>query len=132
MSALDTLITNLQAIHTETINKIIPENIKGGVTIFGVTGTIPNTLFTYSTVLEMNISTGHQEDDFAIVYGTTYAGTYRYDGGAWTQIGDSTQEQEIMDALNGTLPPVEQYEGAGGTDVQISAVLDDILGIEEV
>lgn len=40
MSALDDLITNLQTIHTETMDKIIPENIRSGVTIFGVTGTV--------------------------------------------------------------------------------------------
>lgn len=38
-SNLDTLVTNLKAIHTEVMTKIIPENIKKGVTIFGVTGT---------------------------------------------------------------------------------------------
>lgn len=39
MSALDTLITNLQTIHTEVMTKVIPGNIKAGVTIFGQTGT---------------------------------------------------------------------------------------------
>ena len=131
MSALDTLVTNLQTIYTEVMTKVIPSNIKSGVTIFGITGNIPRNLFTYSTVAEMNASSSHHEDDFAVVYGTTYVGTYRYDGGEWTQIGDSTQEQEIMDVLNEILLPVEQYEGAGGTDAQISAVLDDILGVEE-
>ena len=43
MSALDDLITNLQTIHTETMDKIIPENIRAGVTIFGVTGTYDGT-----------------------------------------------------------------------------------------
>lgn len=37
---LDTLITNLQRIHQETMDKIIPENIKTGITIFGVEGTV--------------------------------------------------------------------------------------------
>ena len=132
MSALDTLITNLQTIHTETMNKIIPGNLKAGITIFGVSGTLPANCKTFATVTEMNAYQDATEDDFAIVYGTTYGGTYRYDGGSWTQIGDSTQEQQIMDALNNVLEPIEQYEGNGGTDAQISAVLDNILGIEEV
>lgn len=131
MSALDTLITNLQTIHTEAYNKIIPGNIKNGITIFGITGVLPTNCKTFATVTEMNNYSEAIEDDFAIVYGTTYVGTYRYDGGAWTQIGDSTQEQQIMDVLNDVLLPVEQYEGNGGTDAQINAVLDDILGIEE-
>lgn len=40
MSALDTLITNLQTIHTEVMTKVIPANIKSGVTIFGQAGTV--------------------------------------------------------------------------------------------
>ena len=131
MSMLDTLITNLQTIHTEAMTKLIPSNIKQGITIYGVTGTL-STVKTFATVAAMNASTGNVEDDMAIVYGTTYVGTYRYDGGAWTQIGDSTQEQQIMDTLNAVLGPIEQYEGNGGTDTEINTVLDNILGIEEV
>lgn len=131
MSMLDDLIDNLQIIHTEVINKVIPENIIRNVTIFGVRGAASNSSL-YSTVAEMEASVGHVEDDYAIVYGTTYVGTYRLDGGTWTKIGDSTQEQEIMDTLNEVLLPVEQYEGNGGTDEQIDAVLNQILGIEEV
>lgn len=36
---LDKLTTNLDIILSEVQTKIIPENIKAGVTIFGVTGT---------------------------------------------------------------------------------------------
>lgn len=39
MSALDTLVSNLTIINSEVQTKIIPENIKAGVTILGVTGT---------------------------------------------------------------------------------------------
>lgn len=39
MSDLDTLVTNLQTIHTEVMTKVIPGNIRSGVTIFGQTGT---------------------------------------------------------------------------------------------
>lgn len=42
-SDLDELITNLQDIYNEVMTKIIPENIKAGVTIFGVTGTYDGT-----------------------------------------------------------------------------------------
>lgn len=127
MSALDTLISNLQIIHNETMNKLLPENIKQGITIFGVEGTVPVNCKTYSTIEEMLNSTA-TEDDYAIVYGTTYIGTFRYDGGTWTQIGDSSDEQKIMDVLNKVMTPVEQYEGNGGTDEEINAVLDNILG----
>lgn len=128
MSALDTLITNLQRIHQETMDKILPENIKTGITIFGVSGTVPTNCKTFSTIEEMAAYEGALEDDYAIVYGTTYIGTFRYDSGTWNQIGDSSDEQKIMDVLNQVMLPVEQYEGNGGTDEEINAVLDNILG----
>ena len=37
---LDTLISNLSTIHEEVMDKVIPENIKEGVTIFGQTGSV--------------------------------------------------------------------------------------------
>ena len=105
---------------------IASNNIKTGVTILGVAGALAN-CYTFSTVVEMEAFTP-SEDTYAIVYGTTYIGTYRYDNNAWTQIGDSTEEQQIMDVLNQVTDTTDQYEGAGGTDVQINAVLDSILG----
>lgn len=131
MSMLDTLILNLEKIQTEMNTKIIPNNIREGVTLFNVIGKLKANCSTYSTIDEMLTSTGHIEDDYAIVYGTTYIGTYRYDGGTWSQIGDSSDEQKIMDVLNEVLAPLEQYEGNGGTDDEINLVLDEILGGNE-
>lgn len=48
MSTLDTLIANLQTIHSEVMNKVVPENIKAGVTIFGITGTYSDSVKTVS------------------------------------------------------------------------------------
>ena len=131
MSTLDTLVSNLQIIHREVVNKIIPENIIRGVTIFGINGTAAHNCQTYATVEEMEASTGHVEDDYAIVYGTTYVGTYRLDGGVWTLIGEGSDGQKIMDRLNATLGPIEQYEGNGGTDIELNAKFNQILGIVE-
>lgn len=68
---------------------IVPANIRADKTIFDVTGTAP---VTFSTIEEMNEHTDLAEDTFAIVYGTSYVGTYRLNNGAWTQIGNSTEE----------------------------------------
>lgn len=68
---------------------IVPANIRADKTIFDVTGTAP---VTFSTIEEMNEHTNLVEDTFAIVYGTSYIGTYRLNNGAWTQIGNSTEE----------------------------------------
>lgn len=131
MGMLDTLIANLQQIHQVTLNKLTPENIRKGVTIFNVVGNLPDNCKTFSTLEEMNNATNVKEDDYAIVYGTTYIGTYRYDSGTWNQIGDSSDEQKIMDILNAVLLPMEQYEGNGGTDEEINLVFDEILGGSE-
>jgi hypothetical protein len=127
MSALDTLISNLTQIQNEVSSKILPENIRQGVTIFSVEGILPSNCRTFATIAEMEAWDTAIEDDYAIVYGTTYIGTYRYDDKQWVQIGDSSDEQRIMDILNRILLPEEQYEGNGGTDEEISAVLDEVL-----
>ena len=62
---------------------IVPVNIRADKTIFDVTGTAP---VIFSTIEEMNKHTDLAEDTFAIVYGTSYIGTYRLNNGAWTQI----------------------------------------------
>lgn len=87
-----------------------------------------NSALMFATIEEMEAYENPSEDQYAIVYGTTYIGTYRYDNNNWIQIGDSTQEQEIMDVLNDVINTTDQYEGKGGTDEQINSVLDDILG----
>lgn len=127
MSALDDLIVNLNTIYTEIQNNAIPENIRKGTSLFGIEGVLPANCRTFATIEERDSYTDAIEDDYAIVYGTTYVGTYRYDAGEWVQIGDSSDEQKIMDVLNQILLPVEQYEGNGGTDEEITAVLDEIL-----
>lgn len=86
---------------------------------------------TFATIEEMNANTDYPENTFAIVYGTTYVGTYRFDKGSWTQIGDSTDEQIIMDTLNEVVGSPDEYEGVGGTDEEINSVLDQIIGGNE-
>lgn len=127
MSAIDKLVSNLKQINVEVQSKVLSTNIRKGITLFGVEGSMPDNCRTFATIEEMNAYTTAIEDDYAIVYGTTYVGTYRYDAGEWVQIGDSSDEQKIMDVLNQILLPVEQYEGNGGTDEEISAILDKVL-----
>lgn len=119
------LEAKLRRILDEKNNYIIPSNIRATVTVLGITGQAPTT---FSTIEEMNEHTDLPEDTYAIVYGTTYLGTYRLDKGVWTQIGDSSQGQQIMDALNEVTATSDQYEGDGGTDEEINEVLNTILG----
>lgn len=50
MSALDTLVTNLNTIYQEVQDKVLPSNIKSGVTIFGQVGTVTELLGETTTV----------------------------------------------------------------------------------
>ena len=100
------------------------DKIAAGNTILGVEGTAP---VTFATVEEMNSNTTYPENTFAIVYGTEYIGTYKLDNGVWTQIGDATDGAEMMKILNETDGDILEYEGNGGTDEEINAVLEDIL-----
>lgn len=64
---LDTLISNLQTLYTETSAKLIPENIKYGVTILGVTGSLRTGEEVSYTPLEYIESTGTQYIDTGYV-----------------------------------------------------------------
>ena len=62
---------NLDRIEQEKIEKIIPENIKKGVNIFNVEGSLDGGIKQFSNIEEMNQSTENKEGDLAIVYGIT-------------------------------------------------------------
>ena len=104
---------------------LIAANIRADKTIFGITGRAP---ITFSTVEELEANVDFPENTLAIVYGTTYIGTYKLDGGAWTQIGDSSEGLQIFETLQKVLATSDEYEGEGGTDAEINAVLDTIIG----
>lgn len=128
---LNDLISNLNEIHLEIFNNVRPEKLVRGVTLFGVTGTYPTNCKTYASVAEMNAATDIREDDIAVVYGTDYEGTYRYDRGVWTHIGDVSDGIRIMDVLNEVLNTSDIYEGNGATDEELTVVFNEILGITE-
>ena len=98
--------------------------IQAGSTILGINGTAP---VTFATIEEMESNTNFAENTLAIVYGTEYVGTYKLDAGVWTQIGEATSGVEMMNVLNLVDENIEEYEGNGGTDEEINAVLEDIL-----
>lgn len=91
----------------------------------------PAKAVTFATVEEMNAHTDLSENTFAIVYGTSYIGTYKLDSGVWTQIGDTTEEVEIFDDLATTMGYTDEYEGIGATDEELNVVLDEIIGGNE-
>ena len=126
------LYDNLIAIKNER-NKLSPSVLKEGLTVFGITGTLQYMVKVFTTAVEMNAAASSlPEDTIGVVYGLSYGGTFRLDNGSWTQIGDSTDEQKVMNVLNQIDNIADQYTGNGGTDQEISDVLDQILGNGEV
>ena len=123
---MNTLLYELKNIKKER-DKLSPAVIKEGLTVFGITGTLQYMVKTFATIEEMNANKNLPEDTIGVVYGITYVGTYRLDNGEWTQIGDSTDEQKIMNVLNLVDSKANQFEEVGGTDEEINVVLDEIL-----
>lgn len=123
---MNELLVRLKEINSER-NKLSPAVIKEGLTVFGITGTLQYMVKTFATMDEMNSHTDLPENTIGVVYGITYGGTYRLDNGEWTQIGDSTDEQNIMNVLNLVDGKADEFTDVGGTDEEINTVLDEIL-----
>lgn len=116
----------LNEILEEKIEKIIPENIKEGVIIFGVEGINTGPQF-YSTVEEMNAETHHPLGTMALVIGVDFDEAYTWTGTEWRSLHDLHFGDQIFDALNQVIHTEDIYTEAGGTDDEISDVLDQIL-----
>lgn len=86
---------------------------------------------TFATIEEMNQHTDLPENTIAVVYGTAYVGTYKLDSGVWTELGDANEEVQVMNSLNSVTGTTDEYEGTGGTDEEISQVLNTVIGGNE-
>lgn len=121
--------TSLRYNDLASVIGLTANKIKAGETILGVTGTYSGNVLLFETVTQMEAYQNPTTNQLAVVYGTTYIGTYRYNGTNWIQIGDSTENQQTMSTLNEVMnTPSDPYDGNGGTDQEIEDVLDDILG----
>lgn len=65
------LENKLNEILSEKNEKILPENIKRGVTIFGIEGKYRNSIKQYPNVDAMNADTDVEENDLAIIHSST-------------------------------------------------------------
>lgn len=66
---IDTLNDNLQTIYNELMTKLIPENLRSGVNLLNVTGTLEEgDVKLFETQEEMRADTTAKEGDLAIVY----------------------------------------------------------------
>lgn len=111
------------------------DKIVKGNTILGVEGTVltgndyPQL---YTSIEAMNADTTRPDGTFAIVYGTTYDGTFICSSGVWEQIGQPTETVETYNSLSLVdESEATYYEGMGATEEEIVTVLDEVLGNEE-
>ena len=111
------------------------DKIVKGNTILGVEGTVltgndyPQL---YTSIEAMNADTTRLDGTFAIVYGTTYDGTFICSSGVWEQIGQPTETVETYNSLSlVNESEATYYEGMGATEEEIVTVLDEVLGNEE-
>ena len=115
--------------------KITGDKIVKGNTVLGVEGTAltgDHYPQLYTSIEAMNADTTKPDGTFAIVYGTTYDGTFICSSGVWEQIGQPTETVETYNSLS--LMDEDEatyYEGMGGTEEEIVTVLDKVLGNEE-
>ena len=126
---MTTLESQLNTILEEKVEKIIPENIKEGIIIFGVEGINTGPQF-YSTVEEMQAETYHPLGTMALVIGVDFDEAYTWTGEEWRSLHDLHFGDQIFDVLNQVIHTKETYTEAGGTDDEISKLLDQILGKE--
>lgn len=115
--------------------KITGDKIVKGNTVLGVEGTAltgDHYPQLYTSIEAMSADTTKPDGTFAIVYGTTYDGTFICSSGVWEQIGQPTETVETYNSLS--LMDEDEatyYEGMGGTEEEIVTVLDKVLGNEE-
>ena len=122
------LETKLNRILREKNEKIIPENFKAGIQLFDIIGSAP-TIF--NTKEEIEASLDLPDRTFAIVYNTSFEGLFRFINGAWIEYGVPSEGVLSMNALNQVLRTNEEYEGLGGTEEEVEAILDNIMNGEE-
>lgn len=115
-------------------SNIVAENIREGVEILGVEGTVhegAQGVVLYSTIAEMEEDTSQDEGTYGVVAGTNFEGVYKYVNSSWEQVGDPV---EALVAFNGLAEVLgdssEEYEGLGGTEEEITEILEDVIGEE--
>lgn len=64
-----TLKENIEAIKLEKDTKILPENLKSGVTAFGIEGNLKEKVKVFSSIDEMNNSTNNADGDVCLIFG---------------------------------------------------------------
>lgn len=109
------------------------ENIREGVTILGVEGTVhegAQGVVLYSTIAEMEEDTSQDEGTYGVVAGVNFEGVYKYIDSAWVIVGDPVEALQAFNELANVVGDNIEYEGLGGTEEEITEILEDVIGEE--
>lgn len=124
-SSIKELEKALELIKEEKETKILSENIRAGVSILGIDGTLP-TIF--ETEEEMQLHIDYPDQTLALLYNSNLNGVYILVNKQWIKIGEPTEEVLAMIDLNNVNGTNDTYTGLGDTIENINKDLDDILG----
>lgn len=124
-SSIKELEKALELIKEEKEEKIISENIRAGISILGIEGTLP-TIF--ETEEEMLAHVDYPENTLALLYNDNLNGVYILVNKEWVKIGEPTEEVLAMINLNNVNGTNDTYTGLGDTVENINSDLDEILG----
>ena len=115
-------------------SNIVAENIREGIEILGVEGTVQEGaqgVVLYSSTAEMEEDTSQDEGTYGVVAGTNFEGVYKYTDSAWVIVGDPVEALVAFNELAEVLgDSSEEYEGLGGTEEEITEILEDVIGEE--
>ena len=114
-------------------SNIVAENIREGVEILGVEGTVhegAQGVVLYSTIAEMEEDTSQDEGTYGVVAGTNFEGVYKYTDSAWVIVGDPVEALVAFNELADVVGDDIEYEGLGGTEEEITEILEDVIGEE--
>ena len=126
---MPTLESKLNLILEEKVNKVKPGNIRKGIKIFNVTGTVEGgDVVLFETVTEMNQHAQDYNDGvYAVVASTNFEGAYKLVNAAWVMVGDPTDALLAFDNLAEVIGDDFEYAGMGGTEAEVEDILTEIL-----
>lgn len=124
-ASLNNLEDRVTTIVNELNEKLLSENIRAGVTILEVAGTLP-TIF--ETEEEMLNHIDYPDNTIALLYDSNLLGVYILSNKEWIKIGEPTEEVLAMIDLNNVNGTNDTYTGLGDTVENINSDLDEILG----
>jgi hypothetical protein len=112
---------------------LTPETGYDGFSSVGITVQVPTGaqgVMLYETIQAMQADTTQSEGTYGVVAGTNFEGVYKYVNNNWEQVGDPIEALQAFNELADVVGDDIEYEGLGGTEEEITEILEDVIGEE--